>query len=177
MGTRHIIKVLKNGKTWISQYGQWDGYPTGQGEDVIAFLKSGNSPALERSIEQGDIIPMTGKEWEKIADRIEEIRKESDAMSAVVMQMFVASPFCRDAGAKALTMLAHYIGTKYTVISEPGGWEEYMYTIDYDTRTLKIEELSRNGRSVTYDIGGFTDMTEEEVHELMQSLENEWNKE
>ena len=28
MGTRHVIKIINHGKEVVSQYGQWDGYPS-----------------------------------------------------------------------------------------------------------------------------------------------------
>ncbi len=40
MGTRHLICVFNGGKHVVAQYGQWDGYPTGQGKTVLAFLKN-----------------------------------------------------------------------------------------------------------------------------------------
>lgn len=40
MGTRHLIIVIdKNNALKVAQYGQWDGYPSGQGVDVLAFAK------------------------------------------------------------------------------------------------------------------------------------------
>jgi hypothetical protein len=38
MGTRHLIAAQIDGEYKIAQYGQWDGYPEGQGLDVLAFL-------------------------------------------------------------------------------------------------------------------------------------------
>jgi hypothetical protein len=38
MGTRHLISVVKDGEYKIAQYGQWDGYPSGQGLDILEFL-------------------------------------------------------------------------------------------------------------------------------------------
>ena len=40
MGTRHLICVVKNGEYKVAQYGQWDGYPSGQGKDILNFLNS-----------------------------------------------------------------------------------------------------------------------------------------
>ena len=40
MGTRHLIIVWYKGKYRIAQYGQWDGYPSGQGLRVLRFLKN-----------------------------------------------------------------------------------------------------------------------------------------
>jgi hypothetical protein len=43
MGTRHQQTVIdKEGERKISQYGQWDGYPDGQGKDILDFLRTGN---------------------------------------------------------------------------------------------------------------------------------------
>lgn len=40
MGTRNLTMVIdKMGDLKVAQYGQWDGYPEGQGVDVLAFAK------------------------------------------------------------------------------------------------------------------------------------------
>jgi hypothetical protein len=39
MGTRHLICVVEDKKYKVAQYGQWDGYPSGQGITVLNFLK------------------------------------------------------------------------------------------------------------------------------------------
>lgn len=39
MGTRHLIVVYKDGQHKIAQYGQWDGYPSGQGSTALAFCR------------------------------------------------------------------------------------------------------------------------------------------
>jgi hypothetical protein len=38
MGTRHLIVVVNEGQVKVAQYGQWDGYPAGQGHDVCDFI-------------------------------------------------------------------------------------------------------------------------------------------
>lgn len=36
MGTRHLIRITdKGGAVRVAQYGQWDGYPSGQGVDLL----------------------------------------------------------------------------------------------------------------------------------------------
>lgn len=39
MGTRNLTIVISNGKTKVAQYGQWDGYPDGQGKTALETLK------------------------------------------------------------------------------------------------------------------------------------------
>jgi len=39
MGTRNLTIVHHDGKYKVAQYGQWDGYPSGQGKTILDFLK------------------------------------------------------------------------------------------------------------------------------------------
>lgn len=39
MGTRNLVAVYIDGKYKVAQYGQWDGYPDGQGITVLHFLR------------------------------------------------------------------------------------------------------------------------------------------
>lgn len=39
MGTRNLTKVIdKDGAIRVAQYGQWDGYPSGQGVNMLSFI-------------------------------------------------------------------------------------------------------------------------------------------
>jgi len=38
MGTRHLICVVLDNEYRVAQYGQWDGYLTGQGKEIVNFL-------------------------------------------------------------------------------------------------------------------------------------------
>jgi hypothetical protein len=40
MGTRNLTCVQLDGEYKVAQYGQWDGYPTGQGKTILKFLKT-----------------------------------------------------------------------------------------------------------------------------------------
>lgn len=39
MGTRNVTIVVSGGKSVVAQYGQWDGYPDGQGATALAFAR------------------------------------------------------------------------------------------------------------------------------------------
>lgn len=55
MGTRHLIAVIdRKGTLKVAQYGQWDGYPSGQGVDVLKFAK--NKVLLDELEKRFDII-------------------------------------------------------------------------------------------------------------------------
>jgi len=51
MGTRHLICVVKDGDYKVAQYGQWDGYPSGQGVDILNFLASMDRKLFESKVD------------------------------------------------------------------------------------------------------------------------------
>lgn len=50
MGTRNLTLVQQNGQYKVAQYGQFDGYPAGQGKTVLEFLRTWDRPAFERKV-------------------------------------------------------------------------------------------------------------------------------
>ena len=51
MGTRNLTEVKVNDKIKIAQYGQWDGYPTGQGQTIVDFLKTVDLEKFKKQVE------------------------------------------------------------------------------------------------------------------------------
>ena len=57
MGTRHLQTVItKEGDKKVSQYGQWDGYPSGQGIDILRYLKTGNLRKYQQNLNKIPLI-------------------------------------------------------------------------------------------------------------------------
>ena len=51
MGTRHRQAVItKKAEMKIQQYGQWDGYPSGQGTDILNFLRTGDLKKYQKNL-------------------------------------------------------------------------------------------------------------------------------
>ena len=50
MGTRNLTMVISNGETKVAQYGQWDGYPSGNGVIVLEFLTSTNLDDFKKKL-------------------------------------------------------------------------------------------------------------------------------
>ena len=153
MGTRHLIAVVKGGTHKIAQYGQWDGYPSGQGTTVVRFLiGEGNYFKLKDAVdnvhyaEDGEIdriLAETGngdlilKQWFTM--------EESDRHN-------VALPgLNRDLGADILTLVAEgFTGPLLDSWSfgEDGLFCEWAYVIDCDTDTLEVYESGPEGETL-----------------------------
>lgn len=66
MGTRHLIAVFQGGTHKIAQYGQWDGYPEGQGKTVLEFLQDESKVHMMRDYRLKQCRFLTDAEMNKI---------------------------------------------------------------------------------------------------------------
>ncbi len=63
MGTRNLIRVIINGETKIAQYGQWDGYPEGQGKTILEFISvKDNVDKLRNSLKRVRFLSSEGED-------------------------------------------------------------------------------------------------------------------
>lgn len=69
MGTRNLTVVKSNNTVKIAQYGQWDGYPGGQGQDIVDFLLGeGNVEKLKKNLDNVRFLDEEGKDKEFIEE-------------------------------------------------------------------------------------------------------------
>ena len=70
MGTRGVTEVIYNDKLVVSQYGQWDHYPMGQGLTVLNFLRDqDNIEKLKNSFDLHLTYQASDEELKKIYAR------------------------------------------------------------------------------------------------------------
>ena len=122
MGTRHSQMVInKEGEVKLRQYGQWDGYPSGQGLKVLQFLRNSN---LEKYYEE------VNKLREITDDEAKEINK--------LENWSVEYPYLsRDCGSNIHQMIEN--GEVKFVSIESTYWCEGFYTIDFQKNTFEAE--------------------------------------
>ena len=143
MGTRHLIAVQLDVGEKIAQYGQWDGYPEGQGINVLHFLRDEmDEDVFKRAVRNSSYIDPKElmKLWEKYGMRSDGLVTMDDAE-----RMKKAHPeYSRDTGAKILNLIQ----------SKPAGMKlnnnigfaadslfcEWAWAIDFDAGTFEAFE-------------------------------------
>lgn len=131
MGTRHLVEARIDGQTKISQYGQWDGYPTGQGRDIARFLHSGyDKKEMTESLRKC--------RWAVDADQ--SVCDAANKFDGEEWKRFLPQ-FSRDIGAFVL-WLVYGTRRRGLVLQEyqryPDDWIEYHWIIDFDAETVSM---------------------------------------
>lgn len=142
MGTRHLTCVIKDGKYKIAQYGQWDGYPEGQGIGVLSFLRdSMNRELFEKKL--NNVSWLTKEELEKRwimagADPADELVSLDIAANFAILY----PENSRDTGADVLNIV-HDRKESVKLVNSIGFAKdslfcEWAYVIDLDNDTLEV---------------------------------------
>lgn len=136
MGTRHLIEVKYDGETRIAQYGQWDGYPSGQGVEILKFLSN-------KSHKDKWLKALKRCRFFKDDDEISEMFPSMDDES----EDNIPPQLHRDTGSKILELVYNAKGKTYLV--DARGWKcQYYYTIDMDNDIFHVR--SNNGELNQY---------------------------
>jgi hypothetical protein len=126
MGTRHHQKVInKQGELKVSQYGQWDGYPDGQGVEILDYLKQGN---LDKYQEELDKLHLITDEEVKIVATDPKWQENYPYMS-------------RDCGSKIHQMIedGEVKFVQFIDDEEAKRWCQGFYTIDFQQNKFIAE--------------------------------------
>lgn len=124
MGTRNLTAVMVDGEYKIAQYGQWDGYPSGQGRTVLNFLKRTN--------------------LERFKDRVRECRfltpEECSKIDAIPNWHEKFKHISRDMGAKILGKVNHGVRRIINNINFANDslFCEWCYVVDLDKETFEV---------------------------------------
>jgi hypothetical protein len=140
MGTRNLTAVFYKGEFKIAQYGQWDGYPAGQGATALDFLRSkGNRARLRAKL--ADCVYVTEEEMQAALKKL----GIGEWMTSEESDRFHAEfPFIdRDHGANILRLVA---GSRSKTIRLQDSLSfaadslfcEWAYVVDFDTNSLEV---------------------------------------
>jgi len=140
MGTRNVTAVMIDGEYKVAQYGQWDGYPSGQGVDALRILKEVDLDKLAEAVRNCTWITKEAHEEHYIECGAER--------GAQWITMEVSDEFkkrfpelSRDTGAKVLKIILEKNGCKLadniTSATSDDSWCEFVWCVDFDKRTFE----------------------------------------
>ena len=155
MGTRHYQKVIsKSGESKVQQYGQWDGYPDGQGVDILKYLREGD---LDKYQENLDKIPLVTEE------QVDEVNN-TEGWSRVYPYL------SRDCGSDIHQMIEddEVKFVQHIDEEEAEKWCEGFYTIDFQKGEFITEWYDKKS---VYKLDELP--TEEEYLKVMEPEEEE----
>lgn len=139
MGTRNLTAVMKDGEYKIAQYGQWDGYPNGQGITALTFLRDTNLDEFKAKLD--NLSFYTEKEYQQIID--EHTDNGSVAMGSDHDKWWQShmAQTSRDRGAEILNLVMNHGATKLkNSIGFAGDslFCEWAYIVDFDKGTFEV---------------------------------------
>lgn len=158
MGTRHLIAVQYNRRYKVAQYGQWDGYPSGQGVRVLEFLRSVDLEEFKKKVKALRWVRkgMMEKVFREIG-----LPEEGGWMTLEQGAIFEEKhpEWSRNTGAKILPLIMERKLHLQNSIEFAGDglFCEWGYVVDLDSQTFEIYSgfhkgpLPTNGRFEKYD--------------------------
>lgn len=140
MGTRHLIAVQLNNEYKVAQYGQWDGYPAGQGVTILDFLSKCDLDKFKEQVAKTKFISLEKlkRYWNDCgAD------PENDWVTMDVSDRFnqIHPQLSRNCGAKLLDIIYQNNDVELFGNIDFAGdslYCEYAYVIDLDKMKLEV---------------------------------------
>ena len=136
MGTRGITKVIYEGNVAVSQYGQWDHYPSGVGQDILAFLRDKENLSKLRNSIKSNLRTVSDEELDEIVKEFSD--NENGLMTMEQAESFkkVYPSLSRDTGGEILKVIAEAAEEVPLVLDlefeQDKLFCEGLYTIDLD---------------------------------------------
>lgn len=130
MGTRHLqVAIAKSGEKRLSQYGQWDGYPDGQGVEILRWLREADLEKYNQELEK--LSELDEAAIEELKRQIKAKLKENPNYSYTNDWPWLS----RDCGSAIHKMIEE--GKVTTGVQfDTGEWCEGFYTINLKERTF-----------------------------------------
>ena len=140
MGTRNLTMVIADGETKVAQYGQWDGYPEGQGMTALNFLRGADLEAFKAKL--ADVRFLTFEEYDAAVEHITggsdwidmKQAADIDAIFPYITRNHGAAILKRIQDAPEGTDIAVFDQSSF---AKDGLFCEYAYVIDLDARTFE----------------------------------------
>ena len=133
MGTRNLTMVQKGYEIKVAQYGQWDGYPSGQGVTILNFCrKKENLKKLEEKL--NEVMFLDQNDIDKLNLKL---KNEDQETLARFYRLW-----SRDIGGEILESIINEQGKVGLINRFSFGYDslfcEWAYCVNFDNETLEV---------------------------------------
>jgi hypothetical protein len=139
MGTRHLTVVILKEEPKVAQYGQWDGYPKGQGLTILNFLKESDLKKFKNEILKCQFLSN-----EEVLDKWNECGANDSEWVGFDVSKKCEEKYpalSRDTGAKVLELIyegkVHELQNNIAFVND-SLFCEWAYVIDLDKDVLEV---------------------------------------
>jgi hypothetical protein len=139
--------VISDGKTRIAQYGQWDGYPSGQGKTILEFLRTMDKGKFMEKLDKCRFLNGNKRKAKEMDKFMQEIGCVNGWMDNEQSQKYHEKyPFLsRDHGGEVLqliqdTELDEILLNDESEFVKDSLFCEWAYVVDFDTNTFEVYE-------------------------------------
>jgi hypothetical protein len=166
MGTRNLTMVIdKMGDLKVAQYGQWDGYPEGQGTTILNFCRNTiNLEELEKRLEICRFYNRCNdiEDWLNVADEL--LNGDGDTIAVERANIWFNQTKTRDLGGKILEKLIKinlsylpeehknhiYLYDEFD-FGKDSLMCEWAYCVNFQTKKLMVFEGFNKDKSKEYE--------------------------
>lgn len=146
MGTRNLTMVIQNKKPVIAQYGQWDGYYSGQGVVALNFLRECDLERFRETVERCRFIENSKRKQKEIDNFLTKIGAQDGWMNGEQSEKYKKKyPFLtRDNGASILELIYNDESNNLLWLHNSSDFAndslfcEYAYVVDLDKNTFEV---------------------------------------
>lgn len=141
MGTRNLTIVKSDGQYKVAQYGQWDGYPSYSGVNILKFLKNSNLDKFKSDLK--NVLLLTSEQIDELWEAIG-VGKEEKFVPIEITNAFnsLHPTLSRDLGCEILSAIMDKDGQVELYndleFAKDSLMCEYAYVIDLDTNTFEV---------------------------------------
>ncbi|MBT4875451.1 MAG: hypothetical protein HON48_09620 [Desulfobacula sp.] len=166
MGTRNLTAVFMDGEYKVAQYGQWDGYPSGQGVDILNILKNAKKDILKNQLKKVRFIdPEKDKKFiDEYDAKAPKYIGDPETRTQDQIHWF-ESYASRDLGGKILSSIINSTDDEMVLknsINFAGDslFCEFAYVVDFDKNTFEIyqgfnkEKIDKSERFASFKCDG-----------------------
>jgi hypothetical protein len=145
MGTRNLTAVFADGEYKLAQYGQWDGYPSGQGKIALKFARGALCISAGRQDFKGQLAKVRFVEQDELASMYATVGVTGSWCNMDQVNAFNRKwpYFSRDHGARILDLVMNAndeVLTRNEITFAASSSCEYAYVVDLDKNTFEAYE-------------------------------------